>query len=135
PQRTLEVERAPSCLTADPEHECRSCGVERSDTLGLRLEIDRVVGQTAPVICLPGEDGGSGTDTRVAAAGEGTPGKHRCALEIAAMFRKSSGVVKSAGARIVVFTQLGCALERSRRRRLTPALGKARGSSFERRGH
>ena len=50
------------------------------------------------------------------------------------MFRSSPGGVQAAGARIVVFAELGCALERSRSRRLTAALGKARGGSFESRG-
>src|SRR6476646_5716457 len=118
-QRTLEVERPEGCTAAHPEHECRSCGVERSDTLSLRLEVDSVVGQAAPVIYLPGENRGSGTDTRVVDAGKGPLGKHPRTLEIAAMFRSSPGGVQPAGARIVVFTQLGSALERSRSRRLT----------------
>ena len=67
--------------------------MERSDTLGLRLEIDTIVGQTAPVVCLPGEDRDSGTDTRVADTGKGPLGKHPRAVEIAAMFRSSPGGV------------------------------------------
>ena len=108
--------------------------MERSEALGLRLEVDVVVGQAAPVICLPGEDPGSGTYTRVAATGQGPLGKHRRALEVAAMFRSSPGGVEPAGARIVVFAELGCALECSRSRRLAAALGKAGGGSFESRG-
>ena len=50
------------------------------------------------------------------------------------MFRRSPGGVEPAGARIVIFAELGCALERSRSRRLAAALGKARGGSFESRG-
>jgi hypothetical protein len=67
--------------------------VEWSDTLGLRLEVDTIVGQAAPVVYLPGEDRGSGTDTRVADTGKCPLGKHPRALEIAAMFRSSPGGV------------------------------------------
>ena len=106
-------------------------GARRSASVS---KLDVVVGQAAPVICLPGEDPGSGTYTRVAATGQGPLGKHRRALEVAAMFRSSPGGVEPAGARIVVFAELGCALECSRSRRLAAALGKARGGSFESRG-
>jgi hypothetical protein len=105
--------------------------VGRSDALGLHLEVNIVVGQASPVICLPGEDRGSGTDTRVADTGQGLLGKHRRALEVAGMFRCSPGGVEPAGARIVVFAELSCTLERSPSRRLTAALDKARGGSFE----
>jgi hypothetical protein len=107
--------------------------VERSKALGLPLEIDIIVAQTAPIVCLPGEDRDSGTDTRVADTGKRPLGKHPRTLEIAAMFRSSPGGVQPAGARIVVCTQLGSALERSRSRRLTSALGEAGGGGFERR--
>ena len=107
----------------------------RSEALGLRLELDVVFGLAAPVICLPGEDPGRRTYAPVVATGQGPLSKHPRTLEIAAMFRSSPGGVEPAGARIVVFTQLGCALERSRSRRLSSALGKSRGGSFERCGN
>src|SRR6476469_4360409 len=121
-------------MAAHPEHECRSCGVGRSDALRLHLEVNIVVGQASPVICLPGEDRGSGTDTRVADTGKGLLGKHPRALEVAGMFRSAPGGVEAPRARIVLFAELGCALERSPSRRLTAALGEAGGGSFECRG-
>jgi hypothetical protein len=108
--------------------------VERSEALGLLLELDVVFGQAAPVICLPGEDPGSGTYAWVAPTGQGPLGKHPRALEVAGMFRSSPGGVEPAGARIVLLAQLGCAFERSPSRRLTAALRKAEGGSFERGG-
>ena len=108
--------------------------MERSEALGLRLELDVVFCQTAPVICLPGEDPRRRTYVRVAGTGQGLLGKHRCALEVAGMFRSAPGGVEAPGARIGVFAELGCALERSPSRRLAAALGKARGGSFESRG-
>jgi hypothetical protein len=116
------------------EQECRPCGVELSEALGLRLEVDVVVGQAAPVIYLPGQEPGGGTYTRVAATSQGPLCKHRRALEVAGMFRSSPGGMEPEGARIVVSTELGGSLERSRGRRLAAALGKARGGSFESRG-
>jgi hypothetical protein len=108
--------------------------VERSEALGLLLELDVVFSQAAPVICLPGEDPGSSTYAWIAPTGQGPLGKDCRALEVAGMFRSSPGGVEPAGARIVVFAELGCALERSPSRRLAAALGKARGGSFESRG-
>jgi len=108
--------------------------VGKSEALGLRLEFDVVLGQAAPVICLPGENPGSGMDTRVAAACQGPLGEHRRAVEVPGMFRSSPGGMEPAGARIVVSAELGCALERSPSRRLAAALGKARGGSFKSRG-
>ena len=105
-----------------------------SEAIGFCLEVDVVVGQAAPVVCLPGEDPGSGTHTRVADTRQGPLGKQRRALEVAGVLRSSPGGVEPKGARIVVFAELGCALERSRGRRLTAALGKAGGGSFESRG-
>ena len=106
-----------------------------SEALGLRLELDVVFGQAAPVICLPGEDPGRRTHVRIVATGQGPLGKRPRALEVAAMLRCSPGRVEPAGARIVVSAELGCALERSRSRRLAAALGKARGGSFESGGY
>jgi hypothetical protein len=108
--------------------------VEWSEALGLRLELDVVFGQAAPVVYLPGEDPGSGTHTWVADTRQGPLGKQRRALEVAGMLGRPSGGVEPAGARIVVFAELGCALERSPSGRLAAALGKARGGSFESRG-
>jgi hypothetical protein len=95
------------------EQECGQCGVERSEVLGLRLEVDVVVGQAAPVIYLPGEDPGTGTYTWVAATGQGPLGKHRRAVKIAGMFRGSPSGVEPEGACVVVSAEIGCALERS----------------------
>ena len=106
-------------------------GARRSASVS---KLDVVFGLAAPVICLPGEDPGRRTYARVVATGQGPLGKHRRALEVAGMFRRSPGGVEPAGARIVVFAELGCALECSRSRRLAAALGKARGGSFESRG-
>jgi len=108
--------------------------VGRGEALGLPLEVDVVLGQAAPVICLPGENHGSGTYAWVAATAQGPLGEHRRALEVAAVLRCSPGSVEPAGARIVIFAELGCALECSRSRSLAAALGKARGGSFESRG-
>jgi hypothetical protein len=83
---------------------------------------------------LPVEDPDSGTYTRVAAAVQGPLGKNRRTLEVAGMFGSSPGGVEPAGDRIVIFAELGCALERSCGRRLAAALGKAGGGGFERRG-
>jgi len=83
---------------------------------------------------LPGEEPGRGTHTRVANAGQGPLGKHDRALQVAAVFRRSPGGVEPAGARVIVFAELGCALECSRSRRFTAALSKAGGGSFESRG-
>jgi len=107
--------------------------MERREVLGLCLEVD-LVGPATPVTYLPGEDCGSSADTRVAATVQGPLGEQRRALEIAGMFGSSPGGVQPAGDRIVVFAQLGCALECSRGRYLAAALGEAGGGSFERRG-
>ena len=101
-QGTLEVEPLPRRNAAYEEHDRRPRGVDRSEALGLPLELDVVFGQAAPVICLPREDPGRGTYARVAAARERLLGKRRRALEVAAMFRGSPGGVEPAGARIVV---------------------------------
>jgi hypothetical protein len=108
--------------------------VEWSEALGLRLELDVVLGQAAPLIYLPGEDPGRRTYARVAAMSQSPLGKRPRALEVAAVLRCSPGGVEPAGARIVVFAELGCALECSRSRRLAAPLGKAGGGSFENRG-
>jgi len=105
-----------------------------SEVLGLSLEVGVVKGQTSPVTYLPVEDPGSGTYARVADTGQGPLGKHRGALEVAGMFGSSPGGVEPTSGRIVVFAELGCALECSRGRSLTAALGKARGGRLESRG-
>jgi len=108
--------------------------VEWSEALGLRLELDVVLGQAAPLIYLPGEDPGRRTYARVAAMSQSPLGKRPRALEVAAVLRCSPGGVEPAGARIVVFAELGCALKCSRSRRLAAALGEAGRGSFESRG-
>ena len=108
--------------------------MEWSEALGLRLELDVVLGQAAPLIYLPGEDPGRRTYARVAAMSQSPLGKRPRALEVAAVLRCSSDGVEPAGSRIVIFAELGCALEGSRGGRLTAALGKAGGGSLESRG-